>query len=132
MIEKVDENENEFLGVFVPQKMLTENAHSNCINKSWVSTLHNVLPGNTDVAVSVAARLFMIKAQCVKKLVLDGIIVDAATTSQGQGLCVTQASDIRVASVKRIRLIRNMTRWFLLYPQSRCLAPVLLTCFLLI
>lgn len=42
----------------------------------------------------------MIKAQRVKKLMLGGIMVDAAATSQGQGLYITRTSNIRVASIK--------------------------------
>lgn len=76
------------------------------MHKSSIYTLNNVLPGNTDVAVSIAAGLFVIKAQSMKKLMLDGIMVDAAATSQGQRLCFTGASNIRVASAKRIGFYR--------------------------
>lgn len=78
------------------------------MHKCWVCTLHDVLPGNTDEAVSVTAGLLMIKAQSVKKLMLDGIVVDTAATSQRQGLCVTCSPNFRVTSGKIITFINNI------------------------
>ena len=56
------------------------------------------------MVVTVTAGLFVVESQSVEQLVLDGVVVDAATAVQRHSLAITKASDVRVASAKQREL----------------------------
>lgn len=64
----------------------------------------DVLPQHADVIVPVGATLFVVEAEGVEELVLDGAVVQAALTVQGQTLGVTLATHVGVAAAHRQRL----------------------------
>ena len=64
-------------------------------------TINNVLPDYEDVVVTVTAGLFVVESKSVEQLMLDDVIVDAATAVQRHSLAITKATNIRVASVKQ-------------------------------
>lgn len=70
----------------------------------------DVLPQHADVIVPVGATLFVVEAEGVEELVLDGAVVQAALTVQGQGLGVTLATHVGVAAAHR--------------PQPRCIIKI--------
>lgn len=65
-----------------------------------VPTWLDVLPQDADVAVPVRATLFMVEAEGVEQLVLDGAMVQASLTVQRQGLGVALATHVRVTPGK--------------------------------
>lgn len=68
---------------------------------SGVPTWLDVLPQHADVIVPVGATLFVVEAEGVEELVLDGAVVQAALTVQGQSLGVTLATHVGVAAAHR-------------------------------
>lgn len=66
-----------------------------------VLTWLDVLPQDADVSVPVGATLFVVEAEGVEQLMLDGAVVQAALTIQRQGLGVTPATHVRVAPACR-------------------------------
>lgn len=67
-----------------------------------VQTRLDVLPQDADVIVPVGAALFVVEAEGVEHLVLDGAVVDAALTVQRQRLGTSTAADVGVtAAFKR-------------------------------
>lgn len=71
---------------------------------SRAPTWLDVLPQHADVIVPVGATLFVVEAEGVEELVLDGAVVQAALTVQGQTLGVTLATHVGVAAAHRQRL----------------------------
>lgn len=61
----------------------------------------DVLPQDADVIVPVGATLFMVEAEGVEQLVLDGAVVQAALAVQGQALGITPATHVRVTAAHR-------------------------------
>lgn len=59
-----------------------------------VQTWLDVLPQDSDVTVPVRATLFVVEAEGVEQLVLDGAVVQAALTVQRQGLGVALATHV--------------------------------------
>lgn len=66
-----------------------------------VLTWLDVLPQDADVSVPVGATLFVVEAEGVQQLMLDGAVVQAALTIQRQGLGVTPATHVRVTPACR-------------------------------
>lgn len=56
------------------------------------------MPQDSDVVVAVGAALLMVEAQGMEQLVLDGVVVEAAITVQGQRLGVTDATHVGVTA----------------------------------
>lgn len=67
---------------------------------SGVQTGLDVMPKDLDVLVPVRAALFVVEAQGVEQLVLDGAVVEAALTVQRQCLGITTAADIGVTPAR--------------------------------
>lgn len=63
-----------------------------------VQTGLDVLPQDPDVLVPVGATLFVVEAEGVEQLVLDGAVVEAALTVQRQRLGITNAADVGVTA----------------------------------
>lgn len=66
-----------------------------------VLTWLDVLPHDADVTVPVGATLFVVEAEGVEQLMLDGAVVNAALTIQRQGLGITPATHVRVTPACR-------------------------------
>lgn len=58
----------------------------------------DVLPQDPDVVVPVGAALFVVEAEGVEQLVLDGAVVEAALTVQRQSLGITTTADVGVTA----------------------------------
>ncbi len=63
-----------------------------------VQTGLDVLPQDLDVLVPVGATLFVVEAEGVEQLVLDGVVVEAALTVQRHRLGITTAADVGVTA----------------------------------
>lgn len=61
----------------------------------------DVLPQHADVIVPVGATLFVVEAEGVEELMLDGAVVQAALTVQGQTLGITPATHVGVTAAHR-------------------------------
>lgn len=59
-----------------------------------VLTWLDVLVQDADVTISVGATLFVVEAEGVEHLMLDGAVVQAALPVQRQGLGVTQTAHV--------------------------------------
>lgn len=89
--------------------------HHVCVSQTL--TRLDVLPQDFDVLVSVGATLFVVEAEGVQQLMLDGVVVEAALTVQGHLLGITTAADVGVTAAltclsKLIRDGRNIV-WFI-------------------
>ena len=58
----------------------------------------HILQKDSDVLVPVTATLLVFEAQGVQQLVLDSVVVDAALTTQRQGLTIAKTSHVGVAA----------------------------------
>lgn len=82
-----------------------------------VLTWLDVLPQDADVSVPVGATLFVVEAEGVEQLMLDGAVVQAALTIQRQGLGVTPATHVRVTpacrqqSQQQLHLLSKKKKW---------------------
>ena len=56
----------------------------------------HILQKDSDVLVPVTATLLVVEAQGVQQLVLDSVVVDAALTTQRQGLTIAKTTHIGV------------------------------------
>lgn len=63
-----------------------------------VQTRLDVLPQDPDVVVPVGAALFVVEAEGVEQLVLDGAVVEAALTVQRQSLGITTTPHVGVTA----------------------------------
>lgn len=61
-----------------------------------IQTSLDVLPHDADVIVPVRTALFVVEAEGVEQLVLDGVVVDAAISVQRNRLGSTSAADVGV------------------------------------
>lgn len=71
-------------------------------------TFLDVLPEHLDVLVSVGAALFMVEAQSVQQLVLDGAVVKTPAVSQRQDLLSTTTPDSREAAGNGEETVRGL------------------------
>lgn len=62
------------------------------------SIFNDVLPQDSDVAVSVRSLVFMVEAQSVKQLVLDDSLVNTAVPPQGEILFASSPPNVRPAA----------------------------------
>lgn len=62
-------------------------------------TIDDVFPVHLDVVVPVGAGLFMVEAEGVEQLMLDGAVVQAALTAQRHSLTTASTTHIGVAAV---------------------------------
>lgn len=72
--------------------------------KKFNFTVNDILPDDTNVAVTVTARLFMVKTQSMKKLMLYSVVVDTATAIQRHCLTITLTSNIGPAPDTDIKI----------------------------
>lgn len=64
-----------------------------------VQTRLDVLPQDPDVLVPVRAALFVVEAEGVEQLVLDGAVVQTALTAQRHSLTTTLTAHVGIAAV---------------------------------